>query len=253
METLRPLATELSQRHRVLIYDRRNCGASDVVIGGELSEQEIWAEDLHLLLSHLGMAPAYVGGISAGCRVSLLLAIRHPEDVRGLLLWWVTGGRVAAEQLGHLYYTQFIEAAQRGGMAAVIETPFFAERIQQNPSNRERLLAMNAEQFCAVMNRWKGFFDEGADLPVIGATAEELSRINVPTIIVPGDDEIHPRAVGEHLYSLMPQSELVSDLFSPEELAAWREEGIDVLLANLASRLAPVFNDFLQRTEAAKV
>ena len=40
---LRPVAALLSPHCRVIIHDRRNCGKSDVVIGGELSEQHIWA------------------------------------------------------------------------------------------------------------------------------------------------------------------------------------------------------------------
>src|SRR5579871_6011508 len=52
--------------YRVVVHDRRNCGASDVLIEGDLSEQEIWADDLHELLSHLGAVPVYAGGSSAG-------------------------------------------------------------------------------------------------------------------------------------------------------------------------------------------
>ena len=64
------------------------------------------------MLKQLGAYPAYVGGNSAGQRASLLLAIRHPEAVLGLLLWNITGGSVAAEQLGFNYYEQFIEIAK---------------------------------------------------------------------------------------------------------------------------------------------
>ena len=81
--------------YRVVIFDRRNCGASDVVIDGDESEYEIWADDVHELLSQLGALPAFVGGSSSGCRTSLLFALRHPSSVRGLLLWRVTGGRFA--------------------------------------------------------------------------------------------------------------------------------------------------------------
>ena len=38
---LRPLAALLSPHCRVILHDRRNCGRSDVVIGGDLSEQHI--------------------------------------------------------------------------------------------------------------------------------------------------------------------------------------------------------------------
>lgn len=113
LEGVRVLGERLADAgFRVLLHDRRNCGASDVVIAGEESEQEIWADDLNELLGQLDARPAIVGGGSAGCRLSLLLAIRHPDAVRGLVLWWVTGGRIAAERLGHNYYTQFIELGE---------------------------------------------------------------------------------------------------------------------------------------------
>ena len=42
-----PLATKLAAEGcRVLLHDRRNTGASDVVIAGEDGEEEIWADDL---------------------------------------------------------------------------------------------------------------------------------------------------------------------------------------------------------------
>ena len=74
---LRPMAALLSPHRRVIIHDRRNCGKSDVVIGGGLSEQYIWAEEMAALLKHLGVAPAYVAGGSAGSRTSLTVAVRR--------------------------------------------------------------------------------------------------------------------------------------------------------------------------------
>src|SRR5437762_2143627 len=118
----RPLA---EAGHRVVVFDRRNCGASDVVIGGADSEYEIWADDLHELLSQLGALPAVIGGSSSGCRTSLLLALRYPSAVRALLLWRVTGGHFAAQRLANQYYTVYIQAAQQGGMTAVCETEHF--------------------------------------------------------------------------------------------------------------------------------
>src|SRR5712692_11763128 len=106
-----PLAEQVAAAgYRVLLHDRRNCGASDVVIAGNESEYEIWADDLYALLAQLQALPAYVGGSSSGCRLSLLFALRHPEAVRALLLWRLTCGRFAAQRLAHNYYGQFIEA-----------------------------------------------------------------------------------------------------------------------------------------------
>src|SRR5215472_5849933 len=136
--------------HRVLVYDRRNCGASGISFDGGTSENEVWAEDLHELLSQLDAAPAFIGGSSSGCRLALLAALRHPADVRGLLLWRVTGGAFAARRLAQNYYTQFIEAAERGGMEAVCGTEHFSELIASNPANRARLISIGPEHFIAV-------------------------------------------------------------------------------------------------------
>ena len=57
------LAGEVAKTgHRVVVFDRRNCGASDVVIDGDDSEYEIWADDIHELLRQLGALPAFIGG-----------------------------------------------------------------------------------------------------------------------------------------------------------------------------------------------
>lgn len=47
-----PLAQAVAAKgFRVLVHDRRNTGASDIIIGGEGSEEDIWADDLHALLT----------------------------------------------------------------------------------------------------------------------------------------------------------------------------------------------------------
>ena len=251
MEAVRGLAERLAPHYRVIIHDRRNCGASDVVIGGELSEQEIWADDLNELLRRLDAYPAYVGGGSAGCRVALLLALRHPEAVKGLLLWHVTGGAVAAERLGYNYYEQFMEAAESDGMKGVVESDFFAERIAENPSNRERLLAMDVQEFITTMRRWRTFFT--ADKPVIGATEEELKSIQVPMVIIPGNDEVHPRAVGENLHRILPHSELHPPVFSPEEAESLRQQDPDGFVDIGHERRAAIYLPFLERVTQAEV
>jgi pimeloyl-ACP methyl ester carboxylesterase len=226
--------------YRVLIHDRRNCGASDVVIEDDgRSEYEVWADDLHELLLQLGGLPVVAGGSSSGCRTALLLALRHPKAVRGLLLWRVTGGPFAAERLAENYYGQFIDAAKRGGMAAVCETDFFRERIEANPASRKRLAAMQPEEFIGVMSHWRDYFLEGAGLPVIGATDADLRSVTVPACVVPGNDRTHGRATGEKAAALLPKSEL--HIIAPED------EDIDV--ADWDARdgeLAALFVNFLR-------
>src|SRR5438270_3917074 len=188
---------------RVLIYDRRNCGASDVSFDGGNSENEIWAEDLRALLSQLDALPAYIGGSSSGCRLALLMALRHPADVRGLLLWRVTGGAYAAQRLVENYYTQFINAAQQGGMEAVCRTEHFAEVIASNLANRARMTALDPQRFIAVMEEWQRTFNEGAQHPVIGLSPAELRSLTMTACLIPGNDRVHPCGTGRAAWRAM--------------------------------------------------
>lgn len=236
-----------SEGYRVVIFDRRNCGASDVVIDGNESEYEIWADDIHELLAQLGALPAFVGGSSSGCRTALLFALRHPQSVRGLLLWRVTGGRFACERLAQEYYGQFIEAAKKGDMVAVCEMEHWKERIQAKPENRDALMKMSPERFIEVMSNWREYFLKGADLPVIGASEEDLRSIQVPACIIPGNDNTHGRQTGENLGRLVQKSEVhvlfpkhYDEPLSPRE--EWDEK---------AGEMAALFRDFMKRTATA--
>src|SRR5207245_6704974 len=76
---VRELAAALAERgNRVLIWDRPNCGASDVCFTGP-SESAMQADVLAGLLERLDMAPAVIAGGSGGSRVSLLTAARHRD------------------------------------------------------------------------------------------------------------------------------------------------------------------------------
>src|SRR5215471_852628 len=89
---VRELADALAaEGNRVLIWDRPNCGASDVCFTGP-SESAMQADALAGLLRQLDMAPAVIAGGSGGARVSLLTAARHRGVASGLALWWISGG-----------------------------------------------------------------------------------------------------------------------------------------------------------------
>jgi len=247
MDAIRPLAQRIADAgFRVLIHDRRNCGGSDLVLDGDVPEHEIWADDLHALLGELDALPAHVGGGSSGCRLSLSLALRHPEAVRSLLLWRVTGGPFAAQRLAEKYYGEYIRAAQQGGMAAVCATEHFAACIAAQPAHRERLMATDPQGFIAAMQRWHDGFLRDADLPVIGATEAQLRSIQAPACVIPGNDLTHPRAVGRSVRRFVPRAELHDltrkdwdlDVSPPEEWEAL-EPGMAAVLAGFLRRSQP--------------
>jgi len=247
LDNVKSLAQHVADAgYRVLIHDRRNCGLSDIAIGAEASEYEVWAEDLYDLLSQLKALPAVVGGGSSGCRLSVLFALKYPRAVRALLLWRVTGGAFAAARLTDNYYDKYIRAAQDGGMAAVCALDHFKERIEARPANRAVLMAMDPKTFIAAMARWRAQFAKGAELPIIGASEQDLNSIKLPTCIIPGNDKTHNHAIAEAAHRMIAGSELHDlfpgdldvDLVPPEDWAP--KEG----------EMAAVFTDFLKRAQA---
>ena len=200
------MAALLSPHCRVIIHDRRNCGKSDVVIGGELSEQHIWAEEMAALLKHLGAAPDYVAGGSAGSRTSLTVAVRHPEVVKGAFVWEVSGGPRSAELMSPGYYGQHIEAAELGGMPSVAATEFFEQRIRDNPNNLERILSMDPEEFCSVMRRWRDQLSQPN--PVGDLTEGQLRSIACPVLAFEGNtpDDVHHKSAAENVKRLVPHA-----------------------------------------------
>ena len=242
---VRSLAEKIAEAgHRVIVYDRRNCGASGIAIEGE-SENDEWAEDLHELLGRLDALPAYIGGSSSGCRLAMILALRRPEDVRGLLLWRVTGGPYAAERLTNQYYNSHIDAARQGGMNAVCAMEHWSEVIKANSAARTKLMAIDPQDFIARMERWRQSFLAGADHPVIGLSPAQLRSMTMPACIAPGNDLVHPRLPGQVAHRLMPNAEY-HEVLTEDRL------DLDVAFEDWEKKeglLAAIFIDFLRRQQ----
>jgi pimeloyl-ACP methyl ester carboxylesterase len=167
---VRDLAEALAAHdYRTVIWDRPNCGESDVCFEGE-NESVLNADTLVGLLNRLDMGPALVIGGSAGSRVSLIAARRHPDAVRKLAILWITGDAIGLAGLVQVYCGSLQTPAKIGGMAAVCETPEMAELIRRNPGNRDRIMAQDVETFCATMQRW------GAGIAGAGSEAGGLRQ-----------------------------------------------------------------------------
>ena len=251
-DELVPLSQMLARRgYRVLLHDRRNCGRSEVGIEASGSEHEIWADDLRALTAHVGALPVYAGGCSAGARLALLLALRHPDAVRGLLLWRVTGGQHAAAKLAHQYYGAYIELAQRGGMAAVCASEHFAAGIAARPSNRDRLMAMTPDDFIAVMETWRRNFLAASELPIVGATEAQLRGLAIPACIIAGNDKVHTPVTARRAAALIAGSELHDDVVEKRADDDLLEEWDQQDWKAKEGRIADIFGAFLGRVEQA--
>ena len=246
LEATQSLAEKLSATCRVIQWDRANVGRSDVAFHGP-SDLDLWADQLSELLRQIGATTVYLAGASAGSRISYHAARRHPQQVRGLFLWQVSAGPVA-QVLGINYYGAYADVAEKDGMPGVMQTPFFAERIEMNPANRDLLLAIDPQDFVQVMRRWQGVFRP--EDPVIGATEEELGQINVPAMVLAGCDDSHPRDRSLLLAKLLPDAKVVDPPGFAEEWVRVSALGPPGTMYAHMSPLPELIRGFIAKTEA---
>ncbi|SDS47608.1 Pimeloyl-ACP methyl ester carboxylesterase [Friedmanniella luteola] len=84
-EPFTPLAELLAADHTVVTYDPHGLGRSTVEDPSLPVTPEVQADDLALLVAHLGGGPADVVASSGGAVTGLALAARHPQLVRTLV------------------------------------------------------------------------------------------------------------------------------------------------------------------------
>ena len=248
MGSIGSLAFALAKGARVLSWDRRNTGVSELWLDGA-SEQQTWADDLADLIGHLGLGPAWLAGGSAGCRVSTLTATRGPEAVRGLIVWSTSGGPYGCQHLGYTYHVPYIMAAEHGGMAEVAKTPFFRDRIAANPDNRARLLDADPAAFIATMKRWNESFYHRPEQSLAGVDDTALRRLKIPTLIFEGGDDIHPASVSQAMARLIPGAQHVPSAWPHAEwMDRFTGRSADSIF-ELYPRMAPAILAFVARHE----
>lgn len=267
LETVRPLAEKLATKYRVITWDRANLGHADVVFKGA-RDLDLWSDQLAELLTRLNASPAYLVGASSGSRTSYVTALRYPEVVRGVFLFLVTGGGTIGEALGRRYYGVYADMAEKEGMAAVAKAPYWAERIESNPDNRDRLLSMDPHEFARVMRRWQHAMRSNPD-PVLGVKADDLRQIaanGTPMAIIQGcaDQPQHRRDRSE-LFAQLTNATLIP---TPEGYCEEGETGpasFNKLMAHpevpevkefrayeWVSAAPPLIEDFITKTEAKR-
>jgi 2-hydroxy-6-oxonona-2,4-dienedioate hydrolase len=195
---------------RVLLWDRPNCGASDLHFEGA-SESGMQASFLVKLIRALELGPTTLWGGSAGARITLLAAHEAPEDISRIGLCWISGGLVSMMRLGSYYCCEPAEVAALQGMDKVAEMPIWADQLAKNPKNRDYLLSFDPAAFIGVMDRWAWGFVPSPDSPVRGWSDEDYARLTMPAMILRGspDDLYHPAWVCEQVHERLPNSTMV--------------------------------------------
>ncbi|MGB8402981.1 MAG: alpha/beta hydrolase [Mycobacterium sp.] len=217
---LRPLAEALvAGGHRVLLWDRPNCGKSDVQFYG-YSESHMRAETLQQLINKLDIGPCILAGGSGGARDSMLTTMLYPELVTKLVVWNIVGGVYGQFVLGSYYIVPNILAVRGSGMKAVAAIAEWKERALENPGNRDRILAQDPDEFLKLMMRWLNAFVPKPGQTIPGVEDEMFDNIKVPTLIVRGgeNDLDHPKRTSLEVSCLIKGSMLIDPPW-PED--AW--------------------------------
>jgi len=251
---LRPLAEQLVEGgYRVLLWDRPNCGKSDLQFYGQ-SESHMRADTLHQLITGLGIGPCVIAGGSGGARDSILTTILHPEIVTKLVTWNIVGGVYGSFVLGSYYIVPSIQAVRGLGIKGLLGVSEWQERIAENPANKDRILAMDGDEFLKVMLRWLNAFVPKPGQAIPGVDDALFDDIMVLTLIIRGgeNDWDHPKRTSLEVSCLIKGSRLIDPPW-PED--AWERAGEDRATGKAKGfnlfdtwvQAAPAIVDFLER------
>jgi pimeloyl-ACP methyl ester carboxylesterase len=239
--------------YRVLLWDRPNCGASDVQFYG-LSESHMRAETLMKLITQLEIGPCIIAGGSGGARDSMITTMLYPELVTKLVVWNIVGGVYGSFVLGGHYIVPSILAVRGMGIGGLLHVGEWKERIAENPDNEKRLRALDVDEFLKVMLRWLNAFVSKPGQTIPGVPDEMFDNIKVPSLIIRGgeNDWDHPKRTSLEVSCLIKGSELIDPPW-PED--AWERAGEkfaasggkDFCLFDTWVQAAPAILDFLGR------
>jgi 2-hydroxy-6-oxonona-2,4-dienedioate hydrolase len=221
---LRPLALALVKGgYRVLLWDRPNCGKSDVQFWGR-SESHMRAETLQQLITKLDIGPCIIAGGSGGARDSMLTTMLYPELVTKLVVWNIVGGVYGSFVLGSHYLVPSILAVRGLGIKGLPSVREWRDLIEENPHNEQRILALDTDEFLKVMLRWLNAYVPKPGQTIPGVEDEMFDEIKVPTLIIRGgeNDWDHPKRTSLEVSCLIKGSKLIDPPW-PED--AWERAG----------------------------
>lgn len=202
LEMWEPQLPALTKHFRVLRYDTRGHGGSEVPPGAY--SLSMLASDVRALLGALGIARTHFVGLSLGGMIGQAIALEHPEILERLVLA-DTASRMVPET-GPLWEER-IANVERHGMAPRVEetigrwfTPPFIDESPGVVDDIRMLIRTTAPQ---------GFIGCSRAIQGLDYT-DRLGEIEAPTLIVVGADDLGtPVALSEVMRDGIPGSKLV--------------------------------------------
>ena len=191
-------------RYRTIALDNRGAGRSDKPYGAYSLMQMV--DDTIAVMDDAGVEDAHVVGASMGGVIAQILALRFADRVRSLTL-----ACTACQQ--HPWrqdlLTEWSDIARERGMRAMTSN---AARWTIGPRSLRRISpAIGWLGPLAFSRPTHAFASQvGAILAAPEDLAGELSRIEVPTLVMVGNQDIlTPRGDAEELAERIPTAELV--------------------------------------------
>lgn len=182
----------LARRHRCITFNARGYPPSDVPESPEQYSQAQAVTDIANVLRHFGIAQAHVVGLSMGGYAALNFGLTHPEMALSLV---VAGAGHGSDPEGR---DEFLRSS--GELADRLLTLGMAEGIVHyaNSPIRRRYREKDPRGFAEFNRQFAEHSALGSALttrgvqmrrPTIYALREPMRRLQVPTLIVTGDDD----------------------------------------------------------------
>jgi pimeloyl-ACP methyl ester carboxylesterase len=210
------LMEHLPKKYSCIVFDRRECGQS----GGRV-ERMTWERYVVQgkgLLDHLGITRAHIMGGCMGCCPVAAFAVAHPEATLSMILYWPVGGakyRISS----HLRFAEHLAFVQQHGLDAVVALvakvgkPFggdprggpWASVIRHDRAFAETYAKQNVEHYRLIVTGMaKNLFDRDT---APGAEPEDLLRLAIPALVIPGRDAAHATSAARYLEECLPRAE----------------------------------------------
>ena len=210
------LLDHLPTQYTCIVFDRRECGQS----GGRV-EPVTWAHFVAQgkgLLDHLNIERAHLIGGCMGCCPVVAFGVAHPRVVQSMVLWWPVGGakyRIAS----HQRFAEHLTFVQQHGLDAVVALvtkdgkPFgadprggpWASVIKREPAFAASYARQSADAYqLTVVAMMRNLFDRDT---APGAEPEDMLRLDIPALVIPGQDASHATSAARYLEECLPHSE----------------------------------------------
>jgi pimeloyl-ACP methyl ester carboxylesterase len=230
------LLQALAARHRLIRYDERGNGLSDWDVG-DIS-LEAFVSDLEAVVDAVGLTKFALLGISQGCAVSILYAVRHPERVTHLILYggYARGRRKRGAQ-SEIVQADALIALMREGWG------------QENPAYRQIFTSRFLPDATPEQARWFNELQRITTSPENAArirsaldefdVTDILSEVRVPTLVLHcRNDAVQPLEEGRRMAAGIPGSRFVA-LEGNNHLILEHEPAWERFLAEFTRFLAP--------------